>query len=77
MGLKYKEEGERREWGQQKGRKLLFHRKSTNRQRHGRVKGAEAREQNKPTNMDRNTHTGDKTIGWQEESSRISPVVQS
>lgn len=57
MGLKNKEEGERRGHGeqqgeQQKGRKrreggreLLFDRKSTNRQRQGRARGAEVREQ--------------------------------
>lgn len=45
--------------------------------RRGRAKGAEAREQNVHTNTDRNTHTGDKTKGWQEESSRIPPVGQS
>lgn len=42
------------------GRELLFDRKSTNRQRQGREKGAESKEQNAHTDMYRNTYTGDK-----------------
>lgn len=40
---------------EKEGRELLFDRKSTNRQRQGRQKGAEVRERNARTNV--STHT--------------------